>query len=167
MHLKLPLAVLAALAFSGVTYAATLTEIVARLATQRRQQATPFVAPQPSAIEQPSATMPTSIHSSIAPADLARIPLVLKADRHAIGLLKWTAPLAAPSDPVVGYEAQPVSGNPVQTIYAITAPELPFNVGMIEVVGDQYWRVRTVFRSGRRSEWNISSTFPENVTLNY
>lgn len=167
MKLKLPVAIIAALTFSGVTYATTLAEIAARLAAQRRLQAVLCVAPQPLAIEKLSATMPTSIHSSIAPADLARVPAVLKADRYAIGLLKWTAPIANASDPVVGYEAQPVSGNPIQMIYAVTAPELPFNVGMIEVVGDQYWRVRTVFRSGRRSEWNISLTFPENVTLNY
>lgn len=167
MNLKLPLAVIAALTFSGATHATTLAEIAAKLAAKRRQHAVQCTASQPPTIEKLSSTMPTTIHSSIAPADLARVPAVLKADRYAIGLLKWTAPIADPSDPVVGYEAQPVSGNPVQTIYAVTATELPFNVGMIEVVSDQYWRVRTVFRSGRRSEWNISSTFPENVTQNY
>lgn len=163
----------ATLTITGLALAATLTvsamsneEAAAFLVAQRHAR----VVAQPPAItlnEPASASLPTNIHSSVAASDVARIPLVLKADGFAVGLLKWTAPLASTADPVAGYEVRVVNDHPVSLVYTATATEFPFNVNMLTVAAYEYWQVRTVFASGRRSAWNVSKTFPENVTLAY
>lgn len=164
--------ILAALVAFAPHAKADLAAIAATLAAQRLAQRTN--APQQPVLpgEPASVTLPTNVHTSIAPADLAKVPAVLKADRYAIGLLKWSPAIGTPYDAVVGYEVQRDSNDPVNLVYALPkeVTEFPFNAGMrgmINVVALEFWRVRTVFASGARSEWAISRTFPEKVTSRY
>lgn len=158
----------AILAFAALPASGSLLEIAEQQAARRATRAIPIeIAPLPILDEPVSGTRPTNIHSSVAGPDLARVPAVLKADRFAVGLLKWSAPIGSSGDPVIGYEVQRDSGWPINLIYKTTAPEFPFNVEMIEVSNFEFWKVRTVFASGKRSSWAISRTFPERVTTQY
>lgn len=126
---------------------------------------TPVPAPYPVA-------EPSAVYSSSDPQDIARIPKVFKVDRLALGLLKWTAAEDRPNDPVVGYEIQRDSGNPVNLIYTVPAPttEFPFTAGMggmINTIAGEFWRVRAVFASAARSAWVPSQTFLEHISTSY
>ena len=161
------LPILAALVAFGPISRASLADLAAALAAER-QAKLKAAFPREIPLNEPrSTTLPTNVHTSIAPADLAKVPTVLKADRYAIGLLKWSPALGTAQNPVVGYEVQSDSNWPYVALYYATGTEFPFNVGMIEVVALEFWRVRTVFADGSRSAWAISKTFPERVTSRY
>lgn len=164
-----PIAFLLVALTASVASAITSEEAAAYIARNRvtAPVAAEFVpVPAPYPVAEPSA-----IYSSVSPESVAQVPAVLKVDRLPVGLLKWTAAADLPGDPVVGYEVQADSGKPFNRIYAVTGTTFPFTVGgdagMLNAVGDEYWKVRAVFASGARSPWAISQTFPERFTRVY
>lgn len=136
------------------------------LTAEQSKQFTPKPAPYPVA-------EPSAVYSSATKQDLDAVHPIFKVDRLPLGVLKWTKAQDRDGDPVIGYEIQRDSSWPMNTTFRVPAEEttFPFNAGgdagMINPVAGEYWRVRAVFKSGARSSWVPSQTFPEHFSTSY